>query len=550
MTRIYSKTDVLLIYPPETYNENDFHRDFQIGIGGIPMGILYIASYLRKEGISADIYDARTDFDFDLIRKYKAGNPFRFGATEDRIRHIISETRPKIIGISCMFLTRVNDALLLCDLIKEYQKDIYIVLGGASCSILKEELLMQSENVDAVVLGEGEEVFNEFVSRLLQGDELSDVDSIIYRKHDQIISKHPFPAVVKDLQAMPEPDYQLLEMEKYFQLLQLNLLPRISWIGNEMNRAVSITTSRGCPYRCIFCTRKLHNTLKWRSESPQSIAHRIQRLKNDYNISHIYFEDDSANISIERFESILDHLIEMKLDITWSAPNGIRAEGLSEKIVKKCVDSGCISLQVGIESGDQKILNNVVKKRLDLEEVIRGIRACHKFGLDIGAFFIIGFPGETYGNIFNTIKLILKLNFRYLCRIHLSVASPMRGTELHELSVNGGYLKKVTEGWKISDIITGKAKSHSKIDVIETEHFSYPSLKRIHTVVMAITFLNLVAHSFYYLLRNRKNIHYVYSSLSKNKEFRLVSRLKPILFRFFLFPHMVKKPSSDPVYPR
>ena len=545
MTKTYSQTDVLLIYPPETYSENDFHGDFQIGIGGIPMGILNIASYLRKKGISADIYDARIDFDFQLIRKSKSGSPFRFGAAEDRIRHIISLTRPKIIGISCMFLPRVHDALQLSDLIREYKKDICIVLGGASCSILKEELLMQNESVDAVVLGEGEEIFHEFVSKLLNGDAISDIASLIYRKQKQIIAKHPLPAVVKDLQAMAEPDYQLLDMEKYFQLLQLNLLPRISWIGSEMKRAVSITTSRGCPYKCIFCTRKLHNTLKWRSESPQSIAHRIRRLKKDYNISHVYFEDDSANISMERFENILDSLIEMNLGITWSAPNGIRAEGLSEKVVKKCIDSGCISLQVGIESGDQKILNNVVKKRLDLEEVVRGVRACHKLGLDIGAFFIIGFPGETYRNIFKTVRLILKLNFQYLCRIHLSIASPMRGTELHQLTVNGGYLKKIAEGWKISDIITGKPKSHGTIDVIETEHFSYSSLKRLHAIVMTITFLNLVIHSFYYLLQSRDKIRYIGNVLRQNREMPLIYRLKPLLFRFFLFPHMVKKSSSD-----
>jgi len=534
-------TDVLLIYPPEDYPENGFHKDFQLNIGGVPLGILYIASHLRSNGIDVQLYDARIDFNFESINKHNRREPFRFGASDETIAQHIKRLKPKIVGVSSLFLNRINDAFHVCSLVKKIDRNIMVVIGGPSCSILSLDIFNMCNDVDAIVLGEGEEVFLELVRCCIDGRELANIDSIVYRKGSQILYSKLTPAYVKDIDSVSEPDYHLVELERYFQLSSMNLLARLTWCGDQMDRALSVTSSRGCPYKCIFCTRRLHNTNKWRAESPNRFVYRIRRLYEEFQITHFYIEDDAWNISKKRFEEILDLMIKLDANFTWSAPNGIRAEGLSDEIVRKCVKSGCISLQVGIESGDQKVLNKIVKKRLDLQKVKDGVKNCSKIGLDIGGFFMIGFPGESKVSIWRTLALALRLNFLYSCRIHLSIATPYQGSELRKLAMDSGCLRTVRRRWNVRNILLGAPKDNNFMEIIETSDFSFRFLSISQMLVNIVALATLVLRSLAYTSTKKVKWAMAIRSFSQSKRVGAKGKLKSLLFRYLIFPKMVKR---------
>ena len=533
-------TDVLIIYPPEDYPAHSFHKEFQLNIGGVPLGALYIASHLRSNGIQAEVYDARVDFDLSTLKDHQPDQPVRLGASDETIIQTIKSHQPKIVGVSNLFLTRVDEAYHVCDLVKSIDPKILTVMGGASCSILKTDIFNACQTVDVVVLGEGEEIFLELCRNHLEGNPFSHLDSIAWRESGQIQFNNLVPAAVQDLDTLADPDYSLVDMDRYFRLMDMNLLTRLSWCGNQMRRAVSVVTTRGCPYSCIFCTRRQHNSRRWRAESVDRLVNRIRTLKEKYDITHFYIEDDASNVNPGRFETFLDRLIQADLGVTWSTPNGIRGEGLTEAMVKKCVQAGCISLQVGVESGDQQILRNVVKKKLDLREVEEGIRNCHHQNLDVGAFFIIGFPGETKSNIFRSIRFMLKLSRKYACRIHLAVAIPMPGTELYDIVVKNGYLKSVSPGWSIRNLLTGTPKTDEKQWVIETPDFSHGFLNRWAAIASMTAFAMIAIRSCLFIFTNRCGMKMAWRLLF-NQAGGWGKRVKVFLFRFLIFPKMIKK---------
>ena len=541
--------DVLLIYPPEDFQPGSFHRHFHHGIGGPPLGLIYLGSYLKAHGIQVQLYDARVDFDFDSIRTHDSSRPFRLGASDARIKEVLQSANPRIVGISHLYLSRLEQVLRVADLVKSALPDALVVMGGACCSALKEKVLEQCRCADVVVVGEGEEVLLHIVNRHLAGEDLSTVPSAAYRHNGTVCVQGPLPpAIVKDINSLPEPDYGLLDMDKYFRLAQMNMLSRLSWAGDELRRALPIITSRGCPYRCVFCQIPRHTTNKWRGERPHRVVERIAHLKHMYDATHFYFEDDAANIDERRFEQILDLIIERKCDVTWSAPNGIRAEGLTDRFVKKCIEAGCISLQVGIESGNQHVLNHIVHKNLDLEKAVAGIEHCSNNGLDVGAFFIIGFPGETKAQILNTVWLALKLNVLYSCRVHIYCAEASEGTTLFEMASAAGYVRKRKRLWSIQDVVMGRPTEREHKSVIETEAFGQRFLTSMQAMVTLVTTLTLVMRSVFYTVRHvqkRNNLALIVRCLrdpmALRRRYSIRNGWKRLLCRYLIFPQMIKK---------
>ncbi len=181
-------------------------------------------------------------------------------------------------------------------------------------------------------------------------------------------------------------------MEQYFGLVKQGYPSRFTFEYPGSERELSLITSRGCPYKCTFCGNHQHMGRKWRYHSVMNIMEHIQYVIDEFGIQHFHIEDDNLSLNIKRFEEFLDMVIAQNWKITWDTPNGIRAEGFSEEIVKKIVLSGCTYMIIGVESGSQRVLNDVVKKKLDIRKVVTASQLTHKYKLPLHAFFIIGFP--------------------------------------------------------------------------------------------------------------------------------------------------------------
>jgi len=181
---------------------------------------------------------------------------------------------------------------------------------------------------------------------------------------------------------------------------------------------------------------------RFRTRSPENVIEEIKKLKQDYEIKHINFEDDNLTLDVKRFEKLLDLIIENNLEITWSAPNGIRPEHIDEDLVKKMKNSGCRRVFVAPESGEQKIVDGIVKKNLELGKIEKAITLFKKHGIIVDGSFVIGMIGETKKDIWKTIKYALRLRRLGLNKVGVHIATPYYGTQLYEQAKEKGYLRE------------------------------------------------------------------------------------------------------------
>jgi magnesium-protoporphyrin IX monomethyl ester (oxidative) cyclase len=169
---------------------------------------------------------------------------------------------------------------------------------------------------------------------------------------------------------------------------------------------------------------------------------------NKWGVKHIHFEDDGLLVDKNRFEGILDELMVRGIKFTWDTPNGVRADGLTPNFLKKMKKSGCIGLAIGVESGDQNILDNIINKSLKLSDVIQVAHACKQLNINfspyrsLSTFYIIGLPGEKKENIKKTLDFALDLKRKYGGNMCISLATPFFGTRLYDICVKKGYLAK------------------------------------------------------------------------------------------------------------
>ena len=198
-------------------------------------------------------------------------------------------------------------------------------------------------------------------------------------------------------------------------------------------------TSRGCPHQCIFCSIQATMGYKWRYHSPEYIQEHINYLLEHYDIDYLHFEDDNFTHDPERYDSITDILISLPKRLRWDTPNGIRGDTWTNDSIRKTKLSGCQYLIVAIESGVQEVLDNVVKKRLDLSKVDNLMEACKTHDIRLFAFYVVGLPGETLKNIQDTFNYALEKFDRYDVLPTINKTKTLPGTELYDIVQSNKY---------------------------------------------------------------------------------------------------------------
>ncbi len=423
---------IVLVNPPQIYFSESFY--FMLVM---PIGLMYIASALEKAGHEVSIVDAFTlDEGLNLRRR---GGMIHIGASWSDIKDAVMKMRPDVVGITNTSTSQLESASRIASAIKSTDSRIKIVLGGPHASASPHDTLVNYSSFDYAVMGEGEAAVVKLVECIEEGRPPNNVGSICYRKKGRVIVNEK-KEWIEDLDSLPIPAYHMLDMEKYFRLLDTDQVTQRSL--STSSRKVTMITSRGCPFNCIFCSINIHMGRKWRAHSADYVIEHIKHLVKTYNVKHIAFEDDNLTLDSKRFERILDGIIDNELEITWDVPNGMRADSLDEKLLRKCKKSGATRIVIAVESGVQRILDDVIDKNLDLNDVISAADACKKVGLGLYTFFVIGMPGEKKEDIARTFKYSWMLLKRYGATSHFSIATPLIGTRLHKLCKDNGYLCK------------------------------------------------------------------------------------------------------------
>ena len=380
------------------------------------LGLAYLAAVSERRGDEVIIFDAD-------VEKQTVGD-------------FMQEFRPHLVGITAN-TPQVKQAWRTAKAIKEVY-DCPVVLGGPHVSVLPEESC-EKPYVDIVVRGEGEDAWIDISNRLeayladhaeyhteaflhTENEIFDDCLGLTYKTSDGRIHNNPDREAIADLDSLPWPAYHLFKMENY-----TNLQPATDHVDGA--RSFSIMTSRGCPYRCTFCSQSIM-PIKWRSRSAESVLAEWRHLVEDLGAEEIGVLDDSANIRVKRLQEIAHLLIENKLNhVPWIFVNGIRANLASKELLGLLKEAGLHRTAFGVETGDEEILLSIDKK-VDHDTIRQAFKNAKEVGLETIAFMIIGLPGETRETMQKTIDFAIELDPLIA---NFSMMTPYPGTKVYEI---------------------------------------------------------------------------------------------------------------------
>jgi len=388
-------TTVTLVYPYfHPSNDNSIFRFPPLGLG-------YIAAHLKNKGISVELVDCTF---------------LSFKDAVERIRN----SHPWIIGIQVMFSMK-EKALQMVELLR---KDCELLVAGGPLPTSNPKEFLQS--FDVVGLGEGEETMLDLVQAVQDGKPLKHVKGIAYKDHGKTIFTAPRD-FIGNLDEIPFPAREMFDNQAY----------KAYYSRNFGYTTTSIMTSRGCPFQCDFCSRSVFGN-RFRSRTPKNIAEEVQQV-HDLGYDRVWFADDCFTLGRKRFLDICHELIRRRITIGWECLS--RVDTIDEEVAEKMRRAGCVRVFFGIESGNDTVLK-LMNKQITIKQAEEAVNTCKKAGIQVGAFFILGYPGETDRTVLDTVDFASSLPLDYLS---FTFPYPIPGTPLYERVKNSMIMEEWTE---------------------------------------------------------------------------------------------------------
>jgi len=385
---------VLLINPPsenEIIGNNPPIIEEERGYNP-PLGLLYLAGYLEEHSKhSVEVLDTQVE-----------------ELSYPEIKEVIREKRPEVVGITAMTFTLI-DVIKTTRLVKSVDENTKVVLGGPHVYIFPNETI-DLEGVDYLVLGEGEEVFKELLDHMDDHKKLRSIKGLVFREDGKTVNTEPRP-LIDNLDSLPHPARYLVPYKKYSSLV-LSRIPITTTI-----------TSRGCPYRCTFCARP-HLGKKFRARSAKNVVDEIEECTR-MGIYGFLVYDDTFTVNRDRVIEICEELRKRKLDVEWDIR--ARVDTIDEELLKTLKMAGCRGIHYGVEAGTEKTLK-VLNKKITISKTEEIFSLTKKNRIRTLGYFMIGNPGETKEDIFETIRLMKKLDPDY---VHITILTPFPATKIY-----------------------------------------------------------------------------------------------------------------------
>ena len=356
-----------------------------------PLGLMYVAAALEKAGFPVQMLD----------------NYLQKKSTEE-VKQLVLKLNPEIVGITCGSAT-YRKCLETAKAIKEVLPTCKVVVGGWHASYMPDSLL-ETHEIDYVVMGEGEKAMTELAAYIMKGDELgaTGVAGVACRHNGQNV-KNP-PKFMNDMDEIPYPARHLLPLEQYDRTMEfLKAKP-----ADVMNIA------RGCTFNCGFCeTKKLWGNI-CRAFSPQRVIDEMQDLVNKYGTKGIYFINDNFTLRKKETAELCDLMIKSKLDLEWVCDT--RVDLVTQELLEKMKSAGCKAIWFGVESGSQRILDRI-NRHITLEQTQNTFKLCKQVGIQTACSFMLGMPGETIADLKASYKFAKKLDADW-CQFNIFIAYP------------------------------------------------------------------------------------------------------------------------------
>lgn len=411
-----NNTFVTLISPQKMGSHSS---DFYIGRGGAPP--------LNLAYLSRSLYDARIEH--NIIDSLATQNVFysdTLGITIHGLTHeeIISRIpqEVKIIGITSMFS---SEFLIVRELIKHIKikfPNVVVVIGGEHATALAPAIIKFEEQVDYVIAGEGEACLVQFVQSYLKGEDPCKTPGLVFKnKQGEVVLNPRAP--------------RLIDLDDFYPLW--DKIPVRYYNENKLSlsrvnlRGMPILATRGCPYKCTFCSNEQMWGNRYVMRSVDSILKEMKESIEKYNVEHFDFLDLSTSINKKWFKELLERLITELPNITWEMTAGTRSEILDEEILSLLKRSGTSQIAYAPESGSPKI-SKMIQKRLNLEKLYKSVSIAAGLGMEVKSSTIIGFPRESVWDLMQTIKMAFKLGWLGTKNVCIFVFSAYPGSDLFD----------------------------------------------------------------------------------------------------------------------
>ena len=402
------------------------------------LGLMLMAQMLKDDGHEVKIHDTALDGWNNRKVLDPVNNVVLIGQSDKEISKVISNFAPDVIAISVLFSNLLESAHNIARLAKKINKNIKVILGGNHISnvvidykfsLLDKDLNLpncivdlENNNFDMAMTGEGELSMVQLVNALLNNNDISKIPGLLKKIGDKKYIINP-PSRITDLNILPRPARYLVNMEGYFKIGAFHS-PK-----SRSKRVLSVMCSRGCPEKCTFCTtpEMWGQRMRWRSTD-----HIMDEIKNDvknYTIGEIQFEDDTITVHKKNLFSLCKEL--EKIGLPWCTPNGTKVNyHIRDQLdmYKAMANSGCYQITLACESGVQRVLDEVINKRLPLETIKPAIENAKKSGMLVHTFWILGYPGESYEEIQKTVDFAMDSGAD---SFSFAILSPLPGTPIY-----------------------------------------------------------------------------------------------------------------------
>ena len=359
-----------------------------------PLGILYISSYLNEYNLQNSVFDST----FSSFKKQL---------------EFIQEQQPKIVAIYTNLMTKINVIKLVKILKKESTYgNPTVIIGGPDITYNCENYLMTG--ADFLIIGEGEETMKELSNSILTESEFKDIPGIAYFENDQVI-RTAERTKLKDLSFLPMPNRLAIDFKPYLD----------TWKKYHGKSSMTISTQRGCPYTCKWCSTAVYG-VSYRRRPAKSVVDEIKLLIRDYKPDSLWFVDDVFTVSHKWLSEFHKEMLSEGIIIPFEIIT--RAERLNEEVLQQLKEIGCYRIWIGAESGSQNIID-AMDRRVDVNTVKEMIQKTNSFGIESGTFIMLGYPGETEMDIKKTIQYLKEANPTHYT---ITVAYPIKGTGLYK----------------------------------------------------------------------------------------------------------------------
>lgn len=376
---------VVLVYPY-------FHPTHDNSIFRFPpLGLGYIAAVLHRDGVDVEVVDCT------------------FQKPEQAICRVVA-SQPDVVGFYCMFSMKKTTLKLAGTLRTLLPGGVVFAVGGPLPSWMPEAFLGA---FDVVVVGEGEQTVTELVDALAAEKPLSQVNGLVYRRGAEVIRTSP-RGFIADLDSIPFPLRSQFDNDAY----------KAYYRRRFRYTTTSMITSRGCPFSCDFCSRPIFGA-DMRTRSVKNIVDEVAEITT-LGYDRVWFADDCFTLSSRHLLEVCDELMRRRLDVGWECLS--RVDTMNRKVAAAMKGAGCVRVFFGIESGNDSVLE-VMNKRTTTSQAERAVWAAKAAGLQVGAFFIVGYPGESDKTVLDTIRFASKLPLDYLS---FTLPYPIPGTPLYD----------------------------------------------------------------------------------------------------------------------